>query len=149
MRIAGTVRLGAVGVLLLAACGSGSDREARIYEGQWKYVGGGMVEGPDLLNLRADGQFSDVVYASGTIGDPSDIIAWKGMYAFVPFTPGDDTEGMLAFVETHSWETGAWTPLSYNYFWECVITDGAPKTMDCGDLHYEYYGPEAPIPTGF
>jgi len=139
----------AVGVLALVACGGGSSgSSAKAYEAEWEYVSGGMVSGPDLLNLRSDGAFSQIVYLSGTIGDKSGgIYAIKGTYDFVPTTPGDDTAGTLTLHRTHYWNAGTWTPNADDFPGACTVTAGSPRTMVWAGMNYEYHGPQVSIPT--
>ncbi len=138
-----------VGALALAACGNGSSGSTeKAYQGEWEYVTGGMVMGPDLLNLRSDGGYSQIVYTSGTIGDETGgVYASKGTYEFVPTTPGDDTAGTLTIHRTHSWDGAAWAVNAGDFDAGCVVTAGSPRTMELDGIHYKYHGPQVSIPT--
>ena len=156
VRLNRVVPLAAVAAgLALAACGGGgSSSSAKAYEGQWEYVSGGMVSGPDILNLRSDGTYSDVTYYSHTIEDLSGgVRAEKGTYTFTPDTPGGETQGTLAFHRTHVWQAGAWKASADDVSGALVITAGSPRTMSfdgSGDtFHYEYHAAQAAIPTSF
>lgn len=137
--------------LALAACGGSSGSSAKAYEGQWEYVSGGMVSGPDILNLRSDGTYSDVVYYSHTIEDLSGGVgAVKGTYTFTPTTPGDDTQGTITLHRTHFWQAGVWTASTADDSGSLVIGAGSPRTLTyAGIYHYEYHDAAAALPTSF